>query len=136
MAEASCERAEPHQFAHRSEAEIARLLDFYHLRWEYEPSAFPLEWDSAGKPTRLFTPDFYLPDLELFIEVTTLKPSLASRKNRKLRRFRELYPELRIKLFSLRDIEALLTKYDRRGALVTFSNETDERKPERTSVTL
>ena len=98
-------------FAHPSEAEIARLLDFYGVPWEYEPRQFPLEWDAAGQMTKAFTPDFYLPDYDLYLEITTLQPTLMSRKKRKIRRLRELYPEVMIKLLTLRDVEALLMKY-------------------------
>jgi len=106
----------PVVFAHESEAEIARLLDFYGVHWEYEPRSFPLGWDAEGRPTRFFTPDFYLPDYDLFLEVTTLKPSLTNRKNRKIRRLRELYPDVMIKLLALKDVEALMLKYGRRAA--------------------
>ena len=91
----------PIPFAHPSEEEIARLLDFYGVRWEYEPATFPLEWDPEGRPTRSFTPDFFLPDYSLYLEVTTLRPALINRKNRKIRQFREMYPHIPIKLFSL-----------------------------------
>ena len=100
-------------FAHPSEAEIARLLDFYHVHWEYEPRSFPLQWDDGGRPIRFFTPDFYLPDYDLYLEVTTIRPSLSNRKNRKIRLIRELYPEVQIKLLNLRDVEALMQKYGR-----------------------
>lgn len=103
-------------FAHPSEAEIARLLDFYGVAWEYEPRAFPLEWGEDGQPNRFFTPDFYLPDYDLFLEITTVKPSLVNRKNRKIRRLRELYPDVTIKLLGLRDLEALMLKYGLQGA--------------------
>lgn len=103
----------PVVFAHPSEAEIARLLDFYHVHWQYEPRSFPLEWDAEGRPTQSFTPDFYLPDYDLFLEVTTLKPALTHRKNRKIRKLRELYPKVMIKLLALKDVEALLLKYGR-----------------------
>ena len=101
-------------FAHESEAEIARLLDFYHVRWEYEPTSFPLEWHADGRPKSYFTPDFYLPDYDLYLEVTTVKPGLTSRKNRKIRRLKELRPEINVKLFALKDVEALMLKYGRR----------------------
>src|SRR5437879_13089494 len=103
----------PAAFAHPSEEEIARLLDFYGVRWEYEPRTFPLEWADDGRSTMSFTPDFYLPDFDLYLEVTTIKPSLSNRKNRKIRRLRELHPEINVKLFSLRDVEALMAKYGR-----------------------
>lgn len=99
------------RFAHRSEAEFAKILDFYGIRWEYEPRSFPLEWDNRGRVIESFNPDFYLPEHDLFIELTTLKQSLVTRKNRKLRRLRELYPGVHIKIFYGRDFRQLLLKY-------------------------
>lgn len=104
---------QPVRFAHPSEAEIARLLDFYGVRWEYEPRSFPLERAADGRITSSFTPDFYLPDFDLYLEITTIKPSLASRKNRKIRHLQKLYPDVRIRLLGLRDVEALMLKYGR-----------------------
>ncbi len=104
---------QPAPFAHSSEEEIGRLLTFYGVRWEYEPRTFALEHGEDGRVTMSFTPDFYLPDYDLYIEVTTLRPSLANRKNRKIRRLRELYPDVQIKLLALRDVEALFAKYGR-----------------------
>ena len=105
----------PVVFAHPSEAEIARLLDFYNVQWEYEPRSFVLERDESGLPIKSFAPDFYLPDYDLYLEVTTIKPSLSNRKNRKIRLLREKYPDVQIKLLALRDVEALMVKYGRRG---------------------
>lgn len=105
-------------FAHASEAELARILDFYQVAWEYEPIVFPILWDLDGNVLESFAPDFYLPDLEMFIELTTLQQRLVRKKNRKVRRLRELYPNLRIKLFYARDFRALLLKYGR-SALVS-----------------
>ena len=99
-------------FAHESEAEFARILDFYGIRWEYEPRSFPLEWDEAGRTLESFSPDFYLPDFDLYLELTTLKQSLVTRKNRKLRRLRELYPGVRVKILYGRDVRSLFAKYD------------------------
>ena len=113
----------PVVFAHPSEAEIARLLDFYHVAWQYEPRSFPLEWDAEGHPTQSFTPDFYLPDYDLFLEVTTLKPGLTHRKNRKIRKLREHYPDVMIKLLALKDVEALLMKYGRHLEVETEAKE-------------
>lgn len=100
------------RFAHPSEAEFARILDFYGIRWEYEPRSFPLEWSEDGRVVESFSPDFYLPDFNLYIELTTLKQSLVTRKNRKLRRMRALYPDVRVKIFYGRDFRNLLAKYD------------------------
>jgi hypothetical protein len=104
------------RFAHRSEAEFAKILDFYGIRWEYEPRSFPLEWDARGRVVESFNPDFYLPELDLFIELTTLKQSLVTKKNRKIRRLRELYPDINVKIFYGRDFRQLLLKYGLRPA--------------------
>jgi hypothetical protein len=100
-------------FAHASEAEMARILDFYAVRWEYEPHTFPILWNLDGDVVESFSPDFYLPDLESYLEMTTLRQKLVRKKNRKLRRLRELYPELNVKLFYARDFRALMLKYGR-----------------------
>jgi len=98
-------------FAHNSERQFARLLDFYRVEWEYEPTAFPIEWDAAGAPVQQFRPDFYLPGFRLYIEITTLNQRLVTKKNRKVRRLRELYPDVRIKVLYQRDYLSLLAKY-------------------------
>jgi hypothetical protein len=103
--------ATPTVFAHHSEREFARILDFYQIEWQYEPRTFHLQWDDHGNPIESFAPDFYLPELDLFIELTTLRQSLVTKKNRKLRRLRALYPDVNIKLFYNRDYKALLSKY-------------------------
>lgn len=98
-------------FAHASEAEMARILDFYAVRWDYEPHTFPIMWNLDGDVVESFSPDFYLPDLDLYLEMTTLRQKLVRKKNRKLRRLRELYPAVNIKLFYARDFRALMLKY-------------------------
>lgn len=98
-------------FAHASEAEMARILDFYAVRWEYEPHTFPILWNMDGDVVESFSPDFYLPELDLYLEMTTLRQKLVRKKNRKLRRLRELYPSINIKLFYARDFRALMLKY-------------------------
>jgi len=98
-------------FAHPSEAEFARILDYYGLKWEYEPRTFVLERDEDGAIVEAFSPDFYLPQQDLYIELTTLRPKLIRIKNRKVRRLRQLYPEINIKLFKRRNIRDLMIKY-------------------------
>lgn len=99
------------RFAHSSEETFARILDYYRIKWEYEPKTFTLEWDDDGKVREAFTPDFYLPEQELYVELTTLRPELNTRKNKKIRRMNELYPEVNIKLFKRRDLHDLMVKY-------------------------
>ena len=98
-------------FAHASERQFARLLDFYQIEWEYEPKSFDLEWDEDGLVTRRFTPDFYLPAWDLYIEITTMNQKLVTKKNRKVRALKELYPEVSCKIFYQRDYLSLVTKY-------------------------
>lgn len=102
--------AEAPSFAHPSENEFAQILDFYGLRWVYEPRSFPLRWD-GDRVIEMLTPDFYLPDLGLYVELTTMKQSLVTQKNGKIRRMRELYPETNVKLLYRRDFHRLLGKY-------------------------
>jgi hypoxanthine phosphoribosyltransferase len=102
---------EPPRFANRIELECAKILDYYGIRWDYEPQSFVLERDGDGRIVSAFTPDFYLPEQNLFIEVTVMKQSLVTRKNRKLRELRRLYPHVRVKLFYRRDIERLAQRY-------------------------
>jgi len=108
-------------FAHASEAEMARILEFYDVRWEYEPTTFPILWNVDGDVIESFAPDFYLPDLDMYLELTTLQQRLVRKKNRKLRRLRELYPDVRIKLFYARDFRAMMLKYGRLGLAASLS---------------
>jgi hypothetical protein len=102
---------EPPRFANRSELECAKVLDYYRVPWDYEPRMFVLEEDDEGRVVEAFTPDFYLPEQDLYVEVTVLKQSLVTRKNRKLRKLRERHPEVKVKLFYKRDIERLAQRY-------------------------
>jgi hypothetical protein len=108
-------------FAHASEAEMARILDFYGVAWHYEPTTFPILWNLEGEVVESFSPDFFLPEFDLYLEMTTLKQSLVRKKNRKLRRLRELYPDIRIKLFYARDFRAMMLKYGRLGLAQSLS---------------
>ncbi len=98
-------------FAHPSEEHFSRILSFYRVRWEYEPHTFVLERDERGEPVESFTPDFWLPDLGTYIELTTMRQCLVTRKNRKLRRFRERYPQQHVRVLYRRDVASLAAKY-------------------------
>lgn len=104
----------PHEriaFAHNSERQFARLLDFYGVDWQYEPVTFELVHDGDGRVVEAFSPDFHLPAYDLFVEITTQRQRLVTRKNRKVRRLRERYPHIRIKILYQRDYLSLLVKY-------------------------
>jgi hypoxanthine phosphoribosyltransferase len=99
------------RFANEAERECAKVLDFYGVPWEYEPRTFVLEEDENGRVLEAFTPDFYLPEQKLFLEITVMRQRLVTRKNRKLRKLRERYPDVNVKLFYKRDIERLAQRY-------------------------
>jgi len=115
MADLEHEEEKLPEFAHPSEREFARVMDFYRIRWQYEPKTFPIEWDEQHNITKAFTPDFYLPDLDLYIELTTMKQSLVTKKNRKVRLLKELYPGVNIKILYERDYKNLIWKYGLNG---------------------
>ena len=97
-------------FGHPSEEMFANLLDFYRIQWEYEPRSFPLQWDKDGHVTEAFTPDFYLPEFDLYVELTTMKQSLVT-ENRKVKLLRAIYPHINIQVFYQKDFQDLVFKY-------------------------
>lgn len=98
-------------FGHPSEEVFANLLDFYRIAWAYEPRSFPLQWDKDGKVSEAFTPDFYLPEFDLYVELTTMKQANVTRKNRKIRLLRAIYPHVNIQVFYQKDVQDLVMKY-------------------------
>ncbi len=104
-------RAERKPFGHPSEEVFANLLDFYRIAWDYEPRSFPLQWDKDGKVSEAFTPDFYLPEFDLYVELTTMKQANVTRKNRKVRLLRAIYPHVNIQVFYQKDVQDLVMKY-------------------------
>lgn len=99
------------RFAHPAEVELARLLTFYGLRWAYEPTTFAVRWGRDGRPVEFVTPDFYLPEHDLYLELTTMRQRLVTRKNRKFRLLRETYPNVRVRMLYLRDFKRLRDVY-------------------------
>ena len=102
--------SDPH-FSHPSEAEFASLLDYYGIPWQYEPHTFVLEEDKEGNPVEAFSPDFYLPEQNLYVELTTMRQQLITKKNRKIRRLRERYPYINVKLFTRKDFRTMLAQW-------------------------
>jgi hypothetical protein len=98
-------------FGHPSEQLFANLLDFYRIPWEYEPRSFPLQWDKDGKVIEAFTPDFYLSEFDLYVELTTMKQTLVTKKNRKVKLLRAIYPHVNIQVFYRKDFQDLIFKY-------------------------
>ncbi|MEI8104986.1 MAG: hypothetical protein WCH31_03965 [Actinomycetes bacterium] len=104
------------RFVNEAEFEYAKILDYYAIPWLYEPHTFVLARDDEGRVVEAFTPDFYLPEQDLYLEVTVMKQALVTRKNRKLRKLKQLYPDVRIKLFYERDFARLASRYGLRKA--------------------
>ncbi len=100
----------PHPFGHPAEQEFSAFLDFYRIRWQYEPTSFPLRWKD-GRVVEMFAPDFYLPEQDLYVELTTMKQSLVTRKNRKMRELRELYPDVNVVLIYRKNYHELLSRF-------------------------
>jgi hypoxanthine phosphoribosyltransferase len=123
------------RFAHPAEVQFAQLLSFYNVRWAYEPTTFAVRWGSDGRAEEFVTPDFFLPDHDLYIELTTMRQRLVTRKNRKFRLLRETYPNVRVRLLYLRDCERLRDAYGpaagdreiRIGSLVFAEDEVESR---------
>ncbi len=99
------------KFSHPAEESFARILDYYGIEWQYEPRTFPLEWDERGNVTEAFSPDFYLPQQDVYIELTTRRPRLNTLKNHKMRLMQELYPQVNVKLLKRKDLRDLMIKF-------------------------
>lgn len=111
-------------FVHPAEADFAAFLDFYRIRWQYEPRSFALRWRD-GRVAQMFTPDFYLPEQDLYVELTTMKQSLVTRKNRKIRRLRELYPTVNVVLLNRKGFHELLSRFGYGAVDITSLSEED-----------
>ena len=111
-------------FVHPAEADFAAFLDFYRIRWQYEPRSFALRWRD-GRVAQMFTPDFYLPEQDLYVELTTVKQALVTRKNRKIRRLRELYPTVNVVLLNRKGFHELLSRFGYGAVDITSLSEED-----------
>lgn len=96
---------------HKSEEDFGKILNMYNIDWKYEPTTFPIEWDAEGNVTMAFTPDFYLPTYKTYIELTTMNQKYVTKKNKKLRKLRTLYPDVNITILYKKDINKLLKKF-------------------------
>ena len=97
------------RFAHPVEEEIARIFDEHGIAWKYEPDTFVLERNSDGTVHEAFTPDFFLPDVGVYVECTVMRHSLMGRKRRKARKTRHL--DVNVEVLCRRDIEQLASRW-------------------------
>jgi hypoxanthine phosphoribosyltransferase len=96
-------------FAHPVERDLAAIFDELGIVWQYEPHTFVLERDERGNVVEAFTPDFYLPEQDVYVECTTMRQSLTARKNRKVRKLRER--GVIVGILYRRDFERLRERY-------------------------
>lgn len=101
--------SEPPRFANRIELEWAKFFDFYELPWDYEPTVFVFGLSDQGGYFG-FRPDFYLPEQDLYVEITVGKSVTLSRKNKKIRKLRQMYPDVKLKVFRRSDFVALAAR--------------------------
>jgi len=101
----------PPQLKNPSEMEFARILDMYHIDWQYEPKTFPIEWDAEGNISLAFSPDFYLPRFDTYIELTTMNQKYITRKNKKMKKLKELYPDINIRIVNKKDFNTLIDRF-------------------------
>ena len=87
------------KFAHNSEEIFAEHLDLFGIEWIYEPTSFPLKWGS-GSIKMMFTPDFFIPSLDTYVEITTMNQNLITRKSQKIKKAKKLYPDKNFKLIN------------------------------------
>ena len=55
--------------------------------------------------------DLYLPEFDLYVELTTMKQALVTKKNHKIRMLRRIYPDVNIQVFYQKDFQNLIFKY-------------------------
>jgi cytidylate kinase len=98
-------------FKTEAEEEFAKILDMYQLDWKYEPKTFPIEWDAEGNVTMAFSPDFYLTQFDMYIELTTMNQKYVTQKNKKAKKLRELYPGVNVKVMYKKDFNTLMERF-------------------------
>ncbi len=103
-------------FKNPEESEFAKILDTYNIGWIYEPKTFPIEWDTDGNVKLAFSPDFYLPGLDLYIELTIMNQRYVTEKNKKAKKLRELYPGINVRIVYKKDFQSLIERFSELGA--------------------
>jgi len=98
-------------FKNQSEEEFAKILDMHHIDWEYEPRTFPIKWDTEGNVTQAFSPDFYLPRFNTYIELTTMNQRYVAEKKKKVQLLKKLYPGTNINIVFKNDFHTLAKRF-------------------------
>jgi len=79
------------------EVKFAQFLSLSNIRWQYEPKTFDL-----GNTT--YTPDFYIPEWNLYIEI---KGYLTLEAKKKINSFKKIYSDINFKIFFKKELEEL-----------------------------
>ena len=90
--------AAPIDFAYDFEQEFARNLDQLSVPWQYKPRTFAVEWDENGAFVDSFTPSFFLPARDLYVELVAPGCGLSGERVRKAWLLRYQHPEIRIEV--------------------------------------
>jgi hypothetical protein len=88
------------EFVHPWEEDFARVLDEHQIEWQYKPRTFAVEWDEEGNFVDSFTPDFFLPVSESYVQLIAPQDREAHQRARKVRLLRQQYPRIRIDLIA------------------------------------
>lgn len=105
----------PVVYKNPSEEEFAKILNLYELKWEYEPRTFPIKWDAEGNIIQAFSPDFYLPDFDTYIELTIMNQKYTSVKKKKVELLKKLYPGININIVFKEDYHNLIKRFSTFG---------------------
>lgn len=97
-------------FKNETEEEFAKILDMYGIEWMYEPKTFPIEWDEDGNIKMAFSPDFFLPKFNLYLELTTMDQKYVTKKNKKARMVMDLYPGTNVRIVYKKDFQELIER--------------------------
>lgn len=75
-------------FYSRWEANFARILNLLKIKWVFQPESFDLKFQK-------YTPDFYLPEYDLYVEIKNFLSNYSAKRDKA---FRKLYPDKNLSL--------------------------------------
>jgi len=84
------------------EANVARYFNFVGIKWEFESKTFWFENIKRGN--RSYTPDFYLPEEDRYVEV---KGWMDKSSKTKLKRMAKYYPNIKIEIIAKDEYKAI-----------------------------
>jgi hypothetical protein len=95
-------------FVTPEEERFERMLRKHSIPWEYESHLITFALDpKIGVADAGFNPDFYLPEWDIYVELTGGGAASMRKKRSKIRRAVDLYPYLRIRLLDEGDVSLM-----------------------------